>query len=195
VTRIRFGRLLLALVVGLALAGCASGRKTAAPATTPATTTADPSRGGWGEDTGFPDEGITDSTPPESTELKVGETAELSSVDTNEPVARVLISKVEAIRGEEYNKPERGWFLGVYVKVRALADEQTSLWGDFYVLMRGHHYDPDAYAERWKPELDYVDLNERETAEGWLVFDTPARHGEVVLGQPDGDGKIATWGF
>jgi hypothetical protein len=55
VTRIRWGRLLLALVVGLALAGCASGRKTATPATTPATTTADPSRGG--EDTGFPDEG------------------------------------------------------------------------------------------------------------------------------------------
>jgi hypothetical protein len=195
VTRTRWGRLLLALVVGLALVGCASGRKTATPATTTATTTADPSRGGWGEDAGFPDEGITDPTPPESTKLKVGDTAELSSVDTNEAVARVLVSKVEAIRGESYNKPERGWFLGVHVKVKALADEQSSLWGDFYVLMRGHHYDGDAYAERWKPSLDYVDLNAGETAEGWLVFDTPARHGEVVLGQRDGDGKIATWSF
>jgi uncharacterized protein HemY len=38
----------------------------------------------------------------------------------------VLVSPVEAIRGEEYNKPQRGWFLGVYVKVRALADEQSA---------------------------------------------------------------------
>jgi hypothetical protein len=192
--RVRFGRLLLALIVGLTLTACASDRRTATPATTPTATSPDPGPGP-SADTGFPDEGISDPAPPETTKLKVGDTAELSDAATNEPVARVLVSKVEAIRGEEYNKPERGWFLGVYVKVRALADEQTSLWGDFYVLMRGHHYDPDAYAERWKPELDYVDLNERETAEGWLVFDTPARHGEVVLGQPDGSGKIATWRF
>jgi hypothetical protein len=107
----------------------------------------------------------------------------------------VLVSRVEALRGEEYNKPQRGWFLGVSVKVRALADEQSSLWGDFYVLMRGHHYDPDAYAERWQPELDYVDLNQGEIAEGWLVFDPPARHGEVILGQSYGGGKIATRSF
>jgi hypothetical protein len=43
--------------------------------------------------------------------------------------------------------------------------------------------------------LDYVDLNEGETAEGWLVFDVPARHGEVVLGQSFGGGKIGTWSF
>lgn len=107
----------------------------------------------------------------------------------------MLVSRVEALRGEEYNKPQRGWFLGVSVKVRALADEQSSLWGDFYVLMRGHHHDPDAYAERWQPELDYVDLNQGEIAEGWLVFDPPARHGEVILGQSYGGGKIATRSF
>jgi hypothetical protein len=33
------------------------------------------------------------------------------------------------------------------------------------------------------PTLDYVDLQEGETAEGWLLFDVPARHREVVLKQ------------
>jgi hypothetical protein len=84
----------------------------------------------------------------------------------------------------------------VYVKVKALADDQSSLWGDFYVTMRGHHYDADACCpEGFKPELDYVDLQQGETAEGWLLFDVPDRHGQVVLGQSYGGGKIATWSF
>jgi hypothetical protein len=178
-----------ALLLCLAVAGCSSGKKTASGATaTTLTATTTPAET-------FPDEGISSTTRPEVRELRVGETGTLSETDTNREVARVLVSKVEAIRGEEYNEPERGWFLGVHVKVKALADDQTSLYGDFYVTMRGHHYDPDAYAERWKPTLDYVDLNEGETAEGWLVFDVPARHGLVVLGQSYGGGKIATWSF
>jgi hypothetical protein len=108
----------------------------------------------------------------------------------------VVVDRVRFSDGDEYNRPERGNFLGVHVQVRALADEQTSLWGDFYVLMRGHHYDAGGCCpEGFTPELDYVDLNEGETAEGWLVFDVPARHGQVVLGQSSGGGKIATWSF
>lgn len=136
------------LLLGLAVAGCDSGKKTASG---PATTTRPPTTTVVEE--GFPDEGITETTKPEVRELRVGEASTLAETDTGREVARVLVSKVEAIRGEEYNEPERGWFLGVHVKVKALADDQTSLWGDFYVTMRGHHYDPDAYAERWKPNL------------------------------------------
>jgi hypothetical protein len=178
-------------LAALTLAGCASGTKTikdqAATSSTQAATTT--------ESETFPDEGVADTTTPPVRALKVGDSGTLSENDSGQDVARVLVSKVEAIRGEEYNKPERGWFLGVYVKVKALADDQTSLYGDFYIIMRGHHYDPDAYAERWAPTLDYVDLNQGETAEGWLIFDTPARHGQVVLGQSYGGGKIATWSF
>ena len=61
------------------------------------------------------------------------------------------------------------------------------------MLQRGHHYDPDAgCVDAWKPDLDYVDLNEGETSEGWLTFDVPAKHGQVVLGQSFGGGVIGT---
>ena len=144
------------LLAGIVLAGCASGQrsvKNQAAATT-ATTAADTT-----EET-FPDEGIA---PPAS--KRVGEAATLVESDSEREVIRVVVDRVKFSGGDEYNRPERGNFLGVHVKVRALADVQSSLWGDFYVLMRGHHYDGDAYAE------------------GWLVFDVPARHGQVVLGQ------------
>ena len=76
-----------------------------------------------------------------------------------------------------------------------VADDQTSLWGDIYGVMRGHHYDGDAYAEGFEPSLDYVDLNAGETAEGWLVFDVPASHGQVVLVNTYDNSKIGTWSF
>jgi predicted component of type VI protein secretion system len=183
-----------AALVGVLAAGCATGQKTAsadpdpaAPSTTaPAPETSDP---------GFPEEGVPEETPAEPIALQVGGVATLSSNDTNEDVLRVTVTKVETIGGEEYNTPKRGRFLGVYVKVKALADDQSSLWGDFYVSQRGHHYDPDAYTDRWQPTLDYVDLNEGEVSEGWLVFDVPSRHGEVVLNQSYEGGKLATWSF
>ena len=59
-----------------------------------------------------------------------------------------------------------------------------------------NHYDADACCpDGFTPTLDYVDLQDGETAEGWLLFDVPARHGEVVLKQSYGGGKIATWRF
>jgi hypothetical protein len=58
----------------------------------------------------------------------VGQTATLVNSDTNEEVAQVQVSRVKFSSGDEYNRPERATFMGVYVKVKALADEQNSLW-------------------------------------------------------------------
>jgi len=182
-------RILLAAAVLALLAGCAgeSPPTREATATTGTTTT---------EDTGFPEEGLPTTTKPPTGRHKVGDTITLESTDTGQQVTRVLVARVKFAGGGEYNTPERGLFLGVYVKVKALADDQSSLWGDFYVTMRGHHYDADACCpDGFKPTLDYVDLQDGETAEGWLLFDVPARHGEVVLKQSYGGGKIATWRF
>jgi hypothetical protein len=183
--------ILTLLLSGIMLVGCGSGQKTvkdeAAPttATTTATTEED-----------FPDEGVTSTTKPPTGRHRVGEAITLEGVDSGDEVLRVQVARVSFSGGDEFNEPERGQFMGAYIKVKALADDQTSLWGDFYVTMRGHHYDADACCpEGFKPELDYVDLNEGETAEGWLIFDVPARHGQVVLGQSFGGGKIATWSF
>jgi predicted component of type VI protein secretion system len=175
----------------LVFTGCASGDKKVA-GDAASTTTATFSE--FGET--FPDEGVTTTTKPEVARKKVGDTATLVSTDTNEEVSKAQVAKVAFSSGDEFNQPERGQLLGVYVKVKALADEQSSLAGDFYVLMRGHHYDPDACCvDAWKPDLDYVDLNEGETAEGWMTFDVPARHGQVVLSQSFGGGVIGTWSF
>jgi len=175
----------------LVLTSCASGEKRVAESG--ATTNLD--NEGIPDDS-FPDEGVTTTTEPEVARKKVGQTATLVSTDTNEEVAQVQVTKLAFSSGDEYNKPERATFLGVYIKVKALADDQNSLWGDWYVLQRGHHYDPDACCvDAWKPDLDYVDLNEGETSEGWLTFDVPAKHGQVVLGQSFGGGVIGTWSF
>lgn len=171
------------------LTACDSGEKKVA--NSPATTT---TFSEFGET--FPDEGLTSTTEPEVAHNKVGDTATLVDSDTNKEVAHVLVDRVKLSTGDEFNKPERAYFLGVFVKVKALADDQNSMWGDFYVLMRGHHYDASGCCpEGFKPELDYVDLNTGETAEGWLIFDVPARHGQVVLGQSFGGGVVGTWSF
>jgi hypothetical protein len=185
-------RLIAPLALLLALAGCSTGDKTVKDQTA---TTAEATEATEATEP-FPDEGIASTTRPRTSEGRVGETTTLTETDTGRDVLRVAVDRIRFSTGDEYNRPERGLFLGVHVKVRALADDQTSLWGDFYVLQRGHHYDADGCCpEGFTPDLDYVDLNDGETAEGWLIFDVPARHGQVVLGQTDGGGKIATWSF
>jgi hypothetical protein len=147
-------------------------------------------------DQSFPDEGITQTTKPEVSHKKVGETGTLFDPETGTDLERVSVDRVKFAGGDEFNKPERGLWLGVHVKTRALADGQSSLWGDIYVVISGHHYDGDGCCpDGFTPALDYVDLNEGETAEGWLVFDVPARHGEVVLKDSMSDVKLGTWTF
>jgi hypothetical protein len=114
---------------GIMLTGCGSGQKTvqdeAAPTTTATTTVTT-------EET-FPDEGVTSSTKPPTGRHRVGETITLEGVDSGDEVLRVQVARVNFSGGDEFNEPERGLFMGAYIKVKALADDQTSLWGDFYV--------------------------------------------------------------
>jgi hypothetical protein len=133
-----------AAIRSIVLAGCASGQRTVKDATATSATATTYSE--FGET--FPDEGVSSTTKPEVARKKVGETATLVETDTGREVARVLVDRVEFTKGDEFNQPERGWFLGVYVKVKALADEQTSLYGDFYVLMRATTTTPMAAAPK-----------------------------------------------
>lgn len=108
----------------LVLAGCATGEKKVAGEGTATTTTVDPNEG----IADFPDEGVSSTTQPEVAKKKVGDTATLVSTDTNEEVAKVQVTKVKFSGGDEFNQPERATFMGVYVKVKALADDQSSLY-------------------------------------------------------------------
>lgn len=181
-----------ALVAALAVTGCA-GQPDPGPVAeaTATTTTNDPG------DATFPDEDVPSSSIPPAVAKKVGQTAQFFDVETGKRSMNVQVARVKFTRGEEWNRPERGLFLGVYVKTRAFEDDVTSLWGDIYVTQRGHHYDGDAYADGFTPALDYVNLHKGETAEGWLVFDVPAKHGQVVLASDtiNEGAKLATWDF
>lgn len=187
-------RLLIAgaILAAVAILGACSGTtaKVTSASAAPATTAVTPPA----TDT-FPDEGVSETTAPKVATGKVGDTVTLTD-GTDTDVAKVQITKVRFSSGGEFNRPDHGTFLGVYVKTKALADDQTSLWGDIYVVQRGHHYDGDACCpDGFKPDLDYVQLNSGETAEGWLLFDVPARHGQVVLANSSDNSKIATWSF
>jgi hypothetical protein len=180
------------LVAAGGLTACSATTAKQAPAATATTAATSPPPSA---DTIFPDESTAETTTPKVASGKVGETVTLTD-GTGTEVANVQISKVRFSSGDQYNRPDRGNFLGVYVKTKALANDQSSLWGDIYVTQRGHHYDADACCpEGFKPELDYVTLNTGETAEGWLLFDVPAKHGEVVLANTGDNSKIATWSF
>jgi hypothetical protein len=62
--------------------------------------------------------------------------------------------------------------------------------------VNGHHYDATFAVSGFDPALDEsVNLNDGETSEGWMVFDVPARHGELVMVDAFSNGKIAVWSF
>ena len=84
--------------------------------------------------------------------------------------------------------------MGAYVKAHALSDEQDAL--ELYALVRGRHYDGDAYttSTAFEPLLDFLPFNKGERLAGWLVFDVPSRHGQLVLDNLDGD-KVAVWTY
>jgi hypothetical protein len=171
---------------------------------------AEPTTGGT-----FPDEGITSTTIAKAgvARLRVGETANLSvvmvkvgqvgaeapmlraNVPGGKTVARQAVTKVKTNTGDEFDKPERGLYLGVYVKLYSLIDAlATKGSGTLYVSMRGHRYDSTS-GGGFSPDFNFTDLNAGEATEGWLVFDVPAAHGDVILADSFGGTKIATWRF
>jgi hypothetical protein len=183
---------LLTVVVLVAIVGAlasntpkATVTATSTPATSPADTT--PTEGSAASD--------TSAAPAEVATGKVGDTVTTQASDTGEKQAEITIAKVKFSGGTEFDKPSRGLYMGAYVTVRALADNVSTPWGDIYATVNGHHHDGDACCPEFGPSLDYVNLNKGEHAEGWLAFDVPSRHGQLVLRNASDNSKIAVWTF
>jgi hypothetical protein len=106
----------------------------------------------------------------------------------------VTVTRLKFSTGDELDQPEHGLYMGAYVKAHALSDEQDAL--DIYALVRGRHYDGDALttSTAFEPPLDVLPFNKGERAAGWLVFDVPARHGQLVLRNLD-EHKVAVWSY
>lgn len=84
--------------------------------------------------------------------------------------------------------------MGAYVRARALVDGQDVI--DIYAIVGGHNYNGDAItgSTAFDPYLEPVPLNTGERTSCWLVFDIPARHGQLVLRDLDGH-KVGTWKY
>jgi hypothetical protein len=208
VKRLAIAGAAIALAVGMA--SCSSAAKTGTTATTTATPA---SRGGVAA---FPAEGIPTTTTPHITvpALHLGDTANLAvvnvpvgetgaeaprfAVDASKPTAgRLQIVRVKTTHGSDYDTPDRGLYLGAYVKSQSVRGSGVpgGLSWNLYVVVNGHHYDSTITVDGFKPDFGDVYLHPGETDEGWFVFDVPAAHGKVVLTDAMSDEQIATWTF
>jgi hypothetical protein len=110
----------------------------------------------------------------------------------------VTVTKVKFSPGDELEQPEHGLFMGAYVQVRALADEQDTVSAaEMSALVGGHRYAGYPFSElpAFDPPLDYVLLDNGQRAAGWLVFDVPARHGQLVLRDIMDEHQLAVWKY
>jgi hypothetical protein len=113
------------------------------------------------------------------------------------PRLEITVTRVKFSTGDQFDQPEHGLYVGAYVKVHALADEQDTPWADSYALVGGHHYLGDVITglNAFDPPLEPGILNQGETASGWLVFDVPARHGQLVLRDLLDEHNLGIWNY
>jgi hypothetical protein len=165
----------------------------------------------------FPDEGIVTTTTPKIAvaHYQIGQTANLAIIDTpvgqvgavaprfaistHSPTARKLqVNRVATSMGggEIDDHPEKGLFLGFYLKYKMVTDPNPAVTWTDYVVVNGHHYDESSSYVAAFPMLEGNETQHAgETIEGWVTFDVPARHGTFVLVDQMSNEKIATWSF
>ena len=104
----------------------------------------------------------------------------------------VTVTRVKFTKGDEIEQPQRGLYMGAFVKAHALANEQ---YFDIYARVGGHLHEVAITATSgFDPLLEPVPLNTGERASGWLIFDVPTRHGKLVLRDLD-ERTLATWTY
>ncbi|WP_410785247.1 DUF4333 domain-containing protein [Kribbella sp. C-35] len=93
----------------------------------------------------------------------------------------VTVARVKFSTGDDFDQPEHGLYLGAYVTLRALIDQQDLI--EITAVSGGKTYTGDAIvtSTTFDPPLDPVLLNQGEQTAGWLIFDVPTRHGHLVI--------------
>jgi Domain of unknown function (DUF4333) len=137
---------------------------------------------------------LADSPPPRP-EVATGKVGDKLTVydELGDAQLEVTITRVKLTRGDEFERPQRGLYVGAHVKAHALADDQYVF--NFYARVRGRLYDQAITGSlAFDPPLEAAMLNKGERAAGWLVFDLPARHGQLVLRDLD-EQTVAIWKY
>jgi Domain of unknown function (DUF4333) len=132
-------------------------------------------------------------TPPKVVTAKIGDKLTVYD-ERGDPQLEVTVTRLKFSTGDQFDQPQHGLYMGAYVKAKALADEQDLI--DIYAIVSGRNYNGDAItgSTAFDPSLDPVPLNTGEQTSGWLVFDVPARHGQLVLRDLDGH-KAGAWKY
>lgn len=126
---------------------------------------------------------------------RIGDT--LTVVDrTGKAQLQLTVTRLRFSTGEQGDPAsEHGLYVAMHVRARALADGQLLR---IEALVGGRPYDQytDVSSAAFQPLLANNDfsLNEGELAVGWVVFDVPARHGQLVLRNADLH-KVAVWTY
>lgn len=147
----------------------------------------------------------TPSPPPADTpaKLAVGQTLSVTSDGT--PAADVTVTKLDYYTGpaDAYSEgPKNGYFVVAHVKVKvykAYTDGFNISSSDFYVTAKGIHYDEgngNAFeAPQSDDQLEATNLNAAEVGQGTLLFDLPAKHGQIAYAPNFEGGFIGSWTF
>jgi hypothetical protein len=104
----------------------------------------------------------------------------------------VTVIRVKFSRGDEFDRPQRGLYMGAQVKAHALADDQYAY--NLYARIGGHLYEQALAGFAFEPPLEPVPLNKGERTAGWALFDVPTRHGQLILRDLD-DKTVAVWKY
>lgn len=93
----------------------------------------------------------------------------------------VTVARLRFSTDDPVGQPEHGLYMGAYVRLRGVADLPDI--PEISALVGGRYYDGHELtaSTAFEPSLDSVTLDSGERASGWLVFDVPARHGQLVL--------------
>jgi hypothetical protein len=109
----------------------------------------------------------------------------------------ITVTRVKFSTGDQFERPEHGLFMGAYVKVHALTDDQDTVW-DGYALVGGHRYPGDVLTSLSAfdpPLIPTTTLSQGEGVSGWLVFDVPSRHGRLVLRDLLDERDLGIWKY
>jgi hypothetical protein len=140
------------------------------------------------------------------TALAVGQAATLQDTSSGQAIGMVTVKSAQVTTQSadgSGNAPANGYYIVVHVS--ATADSSyTSGWSvsesNFYDLVNSSHYSNgngnafDALTSAQANSLS-AQLAAGETADGWLSFDVPSRHGEIVYAPNSNGQPIAEWSY
>jgi hypothetical protein len=106
----------------------------------------------------------------------------------------VTVAQLRFSTEDPLGQPKHGLYMGAYVRLYAVVDQPDEL--AIAALVGGRYYKGDAVtgSTAFDPSLDDLALESGERASGWLVFDVPDRHGQLVLRDLD-EHTVGAWRY